>query len=53
MKKFLYILRESFQLIRRHKLYFFTPILIMLAVLALLAYELGPAIVVSFIYAGL
>ena len=53
MKKIVLILRESFQLVLRHKFYFLLPMFILLAALAVLIYELGPAIVVSFIYAGL
>lgn len=52
MKKILYILKEMFYLIRSHKLYFICPILIILALLAFLVYYIGPAVIVSFIYAG-
>ncbi|MFH1619566.1 MAG: hypothetical protein ABIG11_06635 [bacterium] len=53
MTKLLLILRESLLLVRKHKMYFLLPFLILLAFLALLAYQIGPGIVVSFIYAGL
>ncbi len=53
MKKLVLILREAFHLVRRHKFYFLLPIFLVLAALAFLAYEIGPAVVVSFIYAGL
>jgi len=53
MKKVKYILREMFTLIKAHKLYILTPIFIVLALLAFLVYYLGPAIVISFLYAGI
>lgn len=52
LKKSVYIFRELFYLIKRHKLYFFAPLFIMLALLAFLVYYIGPAVMVSFIYAG-
>lgn len=51
-QKFFYILRGMYRLVREQKLYFFTPILIILALLAFLIYYIGPAVIVSFIYAG-
>ena len=39
-------------MIRRHKLYFMAPLLIVLALLAILVFYLGPAAIISFIYAG-
>ncbi|MFA5090975.1 MAG: DUF5989 family protein [Candidatus Omnitrophota bacterium] len=53
MSKVLYILKEMAYLIKRHKLYFITPILIMLALLAFLVYSIGPSVIISFIYAGI
>jgi len=52
MKKVIYILKEMLHMIRRHKLAFLTPIFIMLALLAFLVYYIGPAVIISFIYAG-
>jgi hypothetical protein len=52
MRKILYILKEMAYLIRRHRLAFLAPILIMLALLAFLVYYIGPALITSFIYAG-
>ena len=52
MRKAWYVLKETGFLIRRHKLYFLAPLLIMLAVLVLLAFYVGPATVITFIYAG-
>lgn len=52
MKKVLYILKEMLHLIRRHRLAFLAPIFITLALLAFLVYYLGPAVIISFIYAG-
>ncbi len=40
-------------MIRRHKVYFLTPLFFLLILLVLLAYYLGPAVVVTFIYAGI
>ena len=53
MKKLLLICREGYHLVKRHKLYFLAPLLIALALLTFLIIELGPAAIVSFIYAGL
>jgi len=53
MKKIRYISREMFYLIKKHKLYFISPILIIFIVLAVLAFYIGPSIVISFFYAGL
>ncbi len=53
MNKTLLIIKESLTLVKKHKFYFLLPLFICLAVLALLAFHVGPGIVVSFIYAGL
>ncbi len=53
MKKIAYILKEMCYMIKRHKLYFIAPILIVLALLAFLVYYIGPSILISFIYAGI
>lgn len=39
-------------LIKKHKLSFLAPLLLILAFLAILVYYIGPAVIVSFIYAG-
>jgi len=63
MKKFLYalkgmfykvcyILKEMFYMVKKYKLYFLAPIFILLALLAFLVYYIGPAVIISFIYAG-
>jgi hypothetical protein len=52
MRKVLYMLGQTWQLIREHKLYFLMPLLLCLCALAVLVFHLGPAIVISFIYAG-
>lgn len=52
MRKVWYILKEMFFMIKKHKLYFLAPILIILAILAFLVYYIGPAAIISFIYAG-
>ncbi len=53
MKKMFLMIRESLNLVRKHKVYFLLPLLLCLAVLTLLAFQVGPGIVVSFIYAGI
>jgi hypothetical protein len=53
MKKLFLILREVFRLIRRNKAYFLAPILILLGLLAILVYTVGPSAIVAFIYAGI
>ncbi|MDD5730482.1 MAG: DUF5989 family protein [Candidatus Omnitrophica bacterium] len=53
MKKLLYIFKELFHMIKKHKLYFFAPIFIVLAILAFLVYYIGPGVIISFIYAGI
>ena len=46
------VVKEAFYLVKRHKLLFLLPFLILLAALTILVIELGPSVVVSFIYAG-
>lgn len=53
MRKLWFMLKEMLYLIRAHSLYFIAPILLMLVLLALLAFYLGPTAVLTFIYAGL
>ncbi|MFH1470014.1 MAG: DUF5989 family protein [Pseudomonadota bacterium] len=53
MRKLLIILRETWRLIMRNKLWFLAPILIGLALLAFLVFSLGPAAMVTFLYAGI
>jgi hypothetical protein len=52
MNKLWLIVKETSYLVTRHKLLFLLPFVILLAVLAILAIELGPAVLVPFIYAG-
>ncbi len=53
MNKISYVFKEMVYLIKKHKLAFLLPIFIVLALLVFLAYYIGPAIVTSFIYAGI
>ncbi|MFZ2385604.1 MAG: DUF5989 family protein [Candidatus Omnitrophota bacterium] len=53
MNKAAYFLNETFHLIRKHKIYFLAPILIILVLLALIVFYVGPSVIVSFIYAGI
>jgi len=52
LAKLLYILKELWYLIKKEKLMFLMPILVVLAIMAFLVYQLGPTLVISFIYAG-
>jgi hypothetical protein len=47
------MMKEMAHLIRAHKLYVISPLLITLVLLALLALYVGPTAVLTFIYAGL
>jgi len=53
MKQALHILKEALVLVRQHKFYILLPLLIALALVAFLAYQLAPYAAVTFIYAGL
>ncbi len=53
MGKVIYIFKEMFYMIKSHKMYFFAPIFIVLALIAFLVCYIGPAAIVSFIYAGI
>ena len=52
LNKLSYILKEAFYMVKKHKFYFIAPIVIILALLAFLVYYIGPAVIYSFIYAG-
>lgn len=52
MKKIRYIFKQMFLMMKKHKFTILAPILIILTVLAFLVYYIGPAVIVSFIYAG-
>ncbi len=52
MNKIAYLIKEMFYLIKKHKLYFLSPLLLMLVVLAFLVFYIGPSVIISFIYAG-
>lgn len=52
MRKIVYLLRETMFLIRQHKLYFLAPLLVLMVILAVLFFHLGPGIAIAFIYAG-
>jgi hypothetical protein len=55
MKKFLFMfamMREMLLMVREHKLYFVSPLLLTLACLSLLVYYVGPTVIITFIYAG-
>lgn len=51
--KIAYIIKEMWFLIKQHKVYFLAPVLLMLAMLAVFVYYLGPTAIVTFLYAGL
>ena len=52
MKKIKMALRETFHLIRAHKLYFLAPLMILFCVISVLFFKFGPGILITFIYAG-
>lgn len=52
LRKVKYLLGEMLYLVKKHKLYALLPLLITLALLGFLFYHAGPAVVISFIYAG-
>jgi hypothetical protein len=52
VRKIAYIFREMLHTIRRHKAHYFAPILLILAVLSILVYFVGPTAFVTFLYAG-
>ena len=47
------IVKEMFFLIKKEKAYFLAPILIVIALVAILIYQVGPAVIITFVYAGL
>jgi len=51
--KVIYIVKEMFYMIKRHKIYFLAPILILLVLLALVIFYIGPSVIITFIYAGI
>jgi hypothetical protein len=51
--KLWYLLKEAWYLVRRRRAYLLAPVLVMLVLLALVAFYVGPGAVVTFIYAGL
>jgi hypothetical protein len=48
-----FIVKEMWHLVREHRLYVISPILLTLALLALVAFYIGPTVVLTFLYAGL
>lgn len=52
MKKIIYILKEMFQLIRKHKLYFLAPLALTIVLITILFIKFGPSVILAFIYAG-
>lgn len=52
-RKIGYIFREMWYMIRKEKIYFVAPLLLMLALLAVFVYYIGHSVIVTFIYAGL
>jgi len=49
----MYIFKETLYLIRKHKAYFFAPILIILGIIAILVFYVGPGVIITFMYAGI
>ncbi len=55
MKKLLFMgamMKELLALVREHKLYFLSPLLLALGALTLLVDYVGPTVIITFIYAG-
>lgn len=52
LKKMKYLLSETWELIKKEKAYFLAPLIIMIVVLAILIYQMGPSALIAFIYAG-
>jgi hypothetical protein len=52
MIKIQYISKEMFYMIKKYKLYILAPLFLVLVFLAFLVYHIGPAVIISFIYAG-
>jgi Family of unknown function (DUF5989) len=53
MNKVQYVFKEIFYLIKKHKVAFLLPIFIVMTLLVFLACYVGPAVVTTFIYAGI
>ena len=53
MLKIVYVSKEMFYLIKKHKIYFLAPILILLLLLTAIVFYIGPSVIISFIYAGI
>jgi hypothetical protein len=47
------LIRETFRFLKRHRRYVLAPLLLLLVLIALVAFYVGPGAVVTFIYAGL
>lgn len=52
-KKLTFMAGEMWRLIKRHKFYFLAPIVIILTLLIVLIYWIGPDALTSFLYAGI
>lgn len=52
-RKVRYIFQEMWYMIRKEKVYFIAPLLLVLALLAVFVYYIGHSVIVTFIYAGL
>jgi hypothetical protein len=53
MKKILLLFSETIKLIKNNKLYFFAPLIIMIILLAIFVFTVGPTAMITFIYAGI
>lgn len=52
-QKSMLLVKEAFKLVKAEKAYFILPVVLMLIAVAMLVYQGGPSLIVSFIYAGL
>jgi TRAP-type C4-dicarboxylate transport system permease large subunit len=53
VRKFKSLVTETFFLIKQEKAYFIAPIVLFLLFLGIFIYNVGPAVVLTFIYAGI
>lgn len=52
IQKLKILTKETFFMLKKHKMYVLAPLFLVMIFLALLVYHVGPAVVISFIYAG-
>lgn len=53
LKQLRYITNEMLYLVKKNRFYFIAPLLLLLAILVLVVFYVGPTVVITFMYAGL